>query len=79
MKIETICATNSTREQPSDLVRMYIEHEEKGGTVATFLQSFEFESRDEIGKAVRDLSFAIVGDRWVSDKYTQEMIVRMKC
>lgn len=79
MKMMSVCATNSTREQPSDLVRMYIEHEEKGGTVSTFLTRFEFESREEIGKAVRDLAFAIVGDRWVSDKYTQETVVRMKC
>lgn len=79
MKMKSVCATNSTREKPSDLVRMYIEHEENGGTVSTFLTRFEFESREEIGKAVRDLAFAIVGDRWVSDKYTQETVVRMKC
>ena len=79
MKMTSVCATNSTREKPSDLVRMYIEHEENGGTVSTFLTRFEFESREEIGKAVRDLAFAIVGDRWVSDKYTQETVVRMKC
>lgn len=79
MKMTDVCATNSTREKPSDLVKMYIEHEENGGTVATFLTRFEFESREEIGKAVRDLAFAIVGDRWVSDKYTQETLIRMKC
>ena len=78
-KITDVCATNSTRESPSNLVALYIAHESDGGTLADFLTRFDFESREEIAKAVRDLSYAIVGDRWVSDKYTQESMVRMKC
>lgn len=78
-KITEICANNSTRENPSDLVKLYIEHENAGGTLADFLTRFDFDSREEIARAVRDLSYAIVGDKWVSDKYTQESMVRMKC
>ena len=78
-KIADVCATNSTREKPSDLVKLYIEHESTGGTLADFLTRFDFDSREEIARAVRDLSYAIVGDKWVSNKYTQESLVRMKC
>lgn len=79
MKLNEINSTNSTRDEASDLVKKYIIHELNGGTIYSFLSQFDFDSREEIIKAVRDLAIAIVGDKYVSDKYTQETFVRVRC
>lgn len=79
MKLSEINSTNSTRDEASDLVKKYIIHELNGGTIYSFLSQFDFDSREEIIKAVRDLAIAIVGDKYVSDKYTQETFVRVRC
>lgn len=69
----------STADQPSELVSRYLLHEKAGGTIYEFLSQFDFASREEIALAVRDLAYAVVGDKYITDKRTQEADVFARC
>lgn len=79
MKLNELKANNSNADHPSDLVAAYLRHEEKGGTLYDFLRLYDFESREEIANAVRDLSYAIAGDRYLNDKDVQRNNIHAKC
>lgn len=54
--------------EPCAMVKAYYEHILQLGTLATFLEGFDFESRDEIQRAVIDLHYTIYGDPFMSNK-----------
>ena len=54
--------------EPCGMVKAYYEHILQLGTLATFLEGFDFESRDEIQRAVIDLHYTIYGDPFMSNK-----------
>ena len=54
--------------EPCGMVKAYYEHVLQLGTLATFLEGFDFESRDEIQRAVIDLHYTIYGDPFMSNK-----------
>lgn len=55
--------------QPCELVSRYCEHVLQHGTLTSFLQSFDFTSRDEIQQAIIDLQMAILLDPYMQDKH----------
>lgn len=75
----SLIPTASNSDQPSQLAAMYLEHERKGGTIYEFLSQFDFNSRDEIALAVRELAYCIVGDKWITSKLTQETDTHARC
>ena len=54
--------------EPCEMVKAYYEHVLQLGTLATFLEGFDFESRAEIQTAVIDLHYTIYGDPFMSNK-----------
>lgn len=77
-KIQALRTDNSTRDTPCDLVVALMRNEENGGTLETFLSGFAFDSQKDIEKAIRDVCFAVAGDRFVNDKETQKNDVRAR-
>lgn len=55
--------------QPCELVEKYCEHVMQHGTLTSWLQKFDFESREEIEKAIVDLEYAILLDPYMQDKH----------
>lgn len=78
MKIKDLCAKNSTPDTPSDLVKAYIACEEGLGTLQDFLLQFEYDSRDDVERGVRTLCNAIVADRYLGNKMTQQAMPNLK-
>ena len=78
MRISELNSLNGTKEHPSDLVARYDLSERNGGTIYSFLSQFDFNSREEIERAVRDIAYAICGDKYYTDKDIQknDVIVR---
>lgn len=72
MKITDLCNTNSTPDMPSDLVKSYLACETELGTLQDFLLQFDYSSRDEVERGIRTLCNAIVSDRYLSNKMTQQ-------
>lgn len=54
--------------EPCELVKAYYEHVLQCGTLTTFLQGFDFKSRDEIERAIINLHYAIAFDTYMGDK-----------
>lgn len=79
MRLQDIQMENSTKERPSDLAAAYYRHEVAGGTLYNFLTQYEYESRQEVEKAFRDLAYCIAGDKYLSDKDTQKNDVYARC
>ena len=44
---------NGGSENPCQLVSEYLMHEEQGGTLATFIEQYDFESREAVERAIR--------------------------
>lgn len=68
MKIQELTNNNGDKTKPCDLVSEYLFHEEDGGTLATFLESFEFDSREEIAAAIRLFIRSVVLDPYMRQK-----------
>lgn len=78
-KIGKILRNNSNRERPSDLVQMFDKAERAGGTLYDFLGQFDFDSREEIEQAVRDLAYSVAGDKYLGDRDVQKNDVFARC
>lgn len=52
-KITKYNTGNATSDQPCTLISQYLLHEQDGGTLQSWVEQFEFDSRDEIEKAIR--------------------------
>lgn len=64
--------TNSTTDHPSDLVVDYILAEANNVPLAKYLTKFDFACPDEIAAAIKELAYAITGDRFLTSKRTME-------
>ena len=54
--------------EPCELVKAYYEHVLQRGTLTTFLQTFDFDTRADIERAVIDLHYSIAFDPFMGDK-----------
>ena len=72
-KITQYNITDGGNENPCGLVSKYMLHELDGGTLATFLQGFEFDSREEIEKAVRTFIRVCSLDGYMRKKHLDEI------
>ena len=73
MKFEEYKTNDGGNENPCGLVSQYMLHELDGGTLATFLQGFEFDSREEIEKAVRTFIRVCSLDGYMRKKHLDEI------
>lgn len=72
MKINELNTKDGGRENPCALISRYLLHEEDGGTLTTFLQTFEFDSRHEIEVAIRMFFRTVYGDPYMNKKHLEE-------
>lgn len=72
MKIEELNTKNGGNENPCDLISRYLLHEREGGTLVTFLQEFEFDSREEIEKRIREFLRVVYSDAYMRKKHLDE-------
>ena len=79
MKITDYNSKNSNSDRPSDLAAAFIAASERGDTMVAFLSQFDFDSREEIERAIVELCRAICDDKWLGSKQTQTSIPSMKC
>ncbi len=79
MKITEYNAKNSNSDRPSDLAAAFIAASERGDTMVAFLSQFDFDSREEIERAIVELCRAMCDDKWLGSKQTQTSIPSMKC
>ena len=73
MKFEEYKTTDGGNENPCGLVSQYMLHELDGGTLSTFLQQFEFDTREEIEKAVRTFIRVASMDGYMRKKHLDEI------
>lgn len=72
MKIDELNKTNGGTGNPCDLISRYLLHEREGGTLVTFLQEFDFDSRDEIEKKIREFLRVVYSDQYMRKKHLDE-------
>lgn len=73
MKITQLKTDNGGDTNPCELVSKYLMHEEgKDGTLSTFLTQFEFDSREEVEKAIRLFIRTVTLDRYMRQKHLGE-------
>lgn len=71
MKIEQL--NTAEREQnPCEMVGAYLLWEEEGGTLQTWLEQFDYDSREEIERAVRFFIRHVHLDRYMAKKHLEE-------
>ena len=68
MKQFSKISTKPRTDKPAELVQMYCEHIMAHGTLSSFLQQFEFTSREELERAIIDLEYAVLFDQYLQDK-----------
>ena len=73
MKITEYKTTDGGNENPCALVSNYLLFEKDGGTLATWLQQFEFDTREEIEKAVRLFIRTVSLDGYMRKKHLDEI------
>lgn len=79
MKITDYNSKNSNSDRPSDLAAAFIAASERGDTMVAFLSQFDFDSREEIERAIVELCRAMCDDKWLGSKQTQTSVPSMKC
>lgn len=79
MKITDYNSKNSNSDRPSDLAAAFIAASERGDTMVAFLSQFDFDSREEIERAIVELCRSMCDDKWLGSKQTQTSIPSMKC
>lgn len=79
MKITDYNAKNSNSDRPSDLASAFIAASERGDTMVSFLSQFDFDSREEIERAIVELCRSMCDDKWLGSKQTQTSIPSMRC
>ena len=78
MKLTSIKSTNSTPDMPSDLVGKFLYNENDCKTLTDFLMKFEYESREDIERSIKVLCMAIVNDKYLTNKQTQQACPQYK-
>lgn len=72
MKISKYKTTDGGSEKPCEMLSAYMLWEQDGGTLATWLEQFEFDSREEIEKAVRLFIRVASMDAYMRKKHLDE-------
>lgn len=72
MKIDELNTKDGGSENPCALISHYLMHEKEGGTLVTFLQDFEFDSREEIEKKIREFLRVVYSDPYMRKKHLDE-------
>lgn len=72
MKIDELNTKDGGTDNPCALISHYLLHEKEGGTLVTFLQDFEFDSRDEIEKKIREFLRVVYADPYMRKKHLDE-------
>lgn len=72
MKINNLNTTNGTTSNPCELVSAFLLWEQDGGTLQSWLEQFEFDSREEIEKAIRLFIRTISLDEYMRRKHLDE-------
>ena len=72
MKINDLNTTNGTASNPCELVSTFLLWEQDGGTLQSWLEQFEFDSREEIEKAIRLFIRTISLDDYMRRKHLDE-------
>lgn len=72
MKINELKTNDGGRQNPCELVSRYLMHEEEGGTLASFLKTFDFDSRAEIEVAIRAFLRAVYSDEYLQRRHLNE-------
>lgn len=72
MKFNELNITNGTTDNPCEMLSRYLLHEEKGGTLVSFLKSFDFDTREEIEVAIIDFLRTAYNDAYMRKKHLEE-------
>lgn len=72
MKISEYNTKDGGRANPCELVSKYLLHLYDGGTLETFVKTFDFDSRDELERGIRHLIEATALDPYMSDKHLKD-------
>lgn len=72
MRITDYKTDNSGDQNPCEMLSQYGIWEKDGGTLATWLQQFEFDTRDEIERAVRLFVHTVTKDGYMRNKHLYE-------
>lgn len=72
MKIEKLNITNGTTANPCELISNYLLWEQDGGTLQSWIEQFDFESREEIEKAIRLFIRTVSLDDFMRRKHLDE-------
>lgn len=72
MKITDYNTTDGGKENPCELVSNYMLFEQDGGTLAGWLQQFDFDTRDEIEKGIRLFIRTVAMDDYMRKKHLEE-------
>ena len=73
MKFDDINRENGGQDNPCELVSRYLFHEEEGGTLRTFLETLEFESREEVERAIRIFIRTVSLDPYMRRKHLADI------
>lgn len=71
-KIEKYSTSDGGRTNPCELVSAYLLWEQDGGTLASWLQTFDFDTRDEIERAIRLFIRTVTMDDYMRRKKLDE-------
>lgn len=72
MKISELKTNNGGHDNPCELISQYLLHEQDGGTLVTFLQGFDFDTRKEIEIAIRNFLRCVYADPYMRRKHLDE-------
>lgn len=72
MKFFDLKQDNGGAENPCQLISAYLLHEQEGGTLKSFLETFDFESREEVERAIRTFIRVVSLDPYMRRKHLAE-------
>ena len=72
MKLTQYNTTDGGRENPCEMVSAYMLWEREGGTLSSWLEQFDFDTRDEIEKAIRLFIRTVTLDDYMRKKHLGE-------
>ena len=72
IKISKYDTTDGGTQNPCELVSAFLLWEKDGGTLQSWLEQFEFDSRDEIEKAIRLFIRTVALDEYMRRKHLDE-------
>lgn len=71
-KITRYNTKNGSYDNPCDLISQYLIWEEEGGTLQSFIEQFDYDSREEVEKAIRLFVRTVSLDAYMRKKHLEE-------